>query len=420
MRFGSHGILPAAAAVLLFFPPALPAQKEGEGKARAPRRRIEEIENRYRRLGELDAELRKVMKILSTELPVKGRQFAQERSKKLREELFRLRRELQERIEGARADFPRDPRVCRFHADLMASRGRRREALESLAHTVAARPEDLQAGSLQARLLFQEGRFTEALAAVDRLRRARKEKHLLAVLKIGVLGDLGRWEEAEREAAAALAALEQEENPLGRSRLATRIGQLREHRGICREYATAWKRELALREKERKAGTNPRLALVTDRGRIVVELFAEAAPNTVANFIELTRKKFYDGTAFHREEPGFIIQGGDPNTKDSDPGNDGRGGPGYYIVDEFGHPDARKHFLGSLSMANQANKPDTNGSQFFITKHTTYHLNGRHTVFGRVIGGMDVLFRIRQGDKLRRLQILHLPEGEWEALKLPR
>ena len=131
----------------------------------------------------------------------------------------------------------------------------------------------------------------------------------------------------------------------------------------------------------------PVVELKTNFGVIQVELFEDDAPNTVANFIELTEKGLYDGTKFHRIIDNFMIQGGDPLSKDDDIKNDGTGGPGYEFADEF---SSRKHEgLGTLSMANSG--PGTNGSQFFITLVATPHLDGRHTVFGRVVEGLDVV-----------------------------
>ncbi len=126
----------------------------------------------------------------------------------------------------------------------------------------------------------------------------------------------------------------------------------------------------------------------TERGDIVVELFADQAPITVENFVNLARAGFYDGTTFHRVIPGFMAQGGDPT-------GTGRGGPGYQFDDEF-IPTLRHNGAGILSMANAG--PGTNGSQFFITFGATPHLDGRHTVFGRVTEGMDVVNSIRERD----------------------
>ena len=125
-------------------------------------------------------------------------------------------------------------------------------------------------------------------------------------------------------------------------------------------------------------------------GTIRFELLPEIAPKTVANFIELAEKGFYDGTYFHRVIPGFMIQGGDATTKNADPRDDGEGGPGYTIEDEFtDYP----HIRGTVSMANKGS-PHSGGSQFFIVHQETRGLDGFYTAFGRVIRGMEVVDRI--------------------------
>ena len=142
------------------------------------------------------------------------------------------------------------------------------------------------------------------------------------------------------------------------------------------------KDEMAKRAADAKANDLPRVKITTSKGDVVVELFENEAPNTVANFISLVEKGFYDGTPFHRVIGGFMAQGGDPT-------GSGSGGPGHTIECEVGLPAARKHFLGTLSMAHAG--VNTGGSQFFLTFRPTEHLDGKHTVFGRVVEGLDVL-----------------------------
>jgi cyclophilin family peptidyl-prolyl cis-trans isomerase len=129
----------------------------------------------------------------------------------------------------------------------------------------------------------------------------------------------------------------------------------------------------------------------TERGEIGCELYADRAPLTVENFVNLARSGFYDGTTFHRVIGDFMAQGGDPT-------GTGRGGPGYQFRDEF-HPGLRHDGPGVLSMANAG--PNTNGSQFFITYRATPHLDDKHSVFGRVTEGMEVLRSIRERDPAR-------------------
>jgi cyclophilin family peptidyl-prolyl cis-trans isomerase len=126
----------------------------------------------------------------------------------------------------------------------------------------------------------------------------------------------------------------------------------------------------------------------TDNGTMVIELFADKTPKTVNNFVFLAREGYYDGIIFHRVINDFMVQGGDPT-------GTGRGGPGYKFEDEF-HPGLKHDKQGVLSMANAG--PGTNGSQFFITHGPTPHLNNKHSVFGQVVEGLDVLMSIPARD----------------------
>ena len=129
----------------------------------------------------------------------------------------------------------------------------------------------------------------------------------------------------------------------------------------------------------------------TKMGKFKIELFGDKAPLTVGNFLKLVEKGFYDGLIFHRVIPNFMIQGGCPH-------GTGRGGPGYTIRDEF-HPDLKHNEKGILSMANAG--PDTGGSQFFITVAPTPWLDGHHSIFGKVIEGMDIVESISKVEKDR-------------------
>jgi peptidyl-prolyl cis-trans isomerase B (cyclophilin B) len=142
-------------------------------------------------------------------------------------------------------------------------------------------------------------------------------------------------------------------------------------------------------------GKTYRAAIETDKGVIELELYPQHAPRTVNNFVFLAREGFYDGISFHRVISDFMIQGGDPT-------GTGRGGPGYKFEDEVkGNP--LKHETGVISMANSG--PNTNGSQFFITHSPQPHLNGRHTVFGKVVSGQEVVDTIQQNDKMLHVKI---------------
>jgi len=181
--------------------------------------------------------------------------------------------------------------------------------------------------------------------------------------------------------------------------------------------------EMAKRKAEAEADDLPRVKLETSAGEITVELFENEAPNTVANFLTLVEKGFYDGTPFHRVINGFMAQGGDPT-------GTGAGGPGHAIACECDGPNARLHFRGTLSMAHAGK--DTGGSQFFLTFRPTDHLDRRHTVFGRVIAGDEVLARLArtqddQGrpvpgiepDRIVRAEVLRKRDHPYEPATLP-
>ena len=142
------------------------------------------------------------------------------------------------------------------------------------------------------------------------------------------------------------------------------------------------------KDKGAKKMANPIAVFETNHGTFEIELFEDKAPITVKNFIDLAEKGFYDGLIFHRVIDGFMIQGGDPNGM-------GTGGPGYTIPDEF-HKDLKHDSEGVLSMANAG--PNTGGSQFFITLAATPWLDGHHSVFGKVVKGMDVVREIGKVD----------------------
>jgi peptidyl-prolyl cis-trans isomerase B (cyclophilin B) len=148
-------------------------------------------------------------------------------------------------------------------------------------------------------------------------------------------------------------------------------------------------------EMQIDAAKNYSVSIETNKGTLEVELFAKDAPNTVNNFVFLAREGFYDGVAFHRVIPNFMIQGGDPT-------GTGSGGPGYRFADEFdGNPN--RHDTGSLSMANAG--PGTNGSQFFICHGPQPHLDGKHTVFGKITSDQATVDSIAQGDTMVKVTV---------------
>jgi len=271
--------------------------------------------------------------------------------------------------------FPGDSTICAAYADRLRGELRYAEALDVLEQADLEPTEAPGAAYALADCLFVEHRFAEALAALESIPDS-----------------------------------------------AVRDFQLR--RTIDRdkpyfaEYVELWDREQQLRQAEEQADDLPRVAIETSRGRIVVELFENEAPNTVANFISLAETGFYDQTKFHRFMPDFMIQGGDPNSKPDGTGAAGTGNPGYYIADEHGQENRRNHFHDSLAMAKQP-VPNTAGCQFYLNHRPTPWLNGKHTVFGRVIEGLDVVRSLRQDDEITGMVVLRKRDHVYQPQTLP-
>lgn len=140
---------------------------------------------------------------------------------------------------------------------------------------------------------------------------------------------------------------------------------------------------------------SPKAVIEMEGGKIVIEFYEKDAPGTVANFVKLAKKGFYNGLKFHRVEPGFVVQGGDPK-------GDGTGGPGYTIKDEF---NSRKHLTGTVAMARTP-APNSAGSQFYICLAPQPALDGKYAVFGQVVEGMDVVMKIKRGDIMKKVTIV--------------
>jgi len=182
-----------------------------------------------------------------------------------------------------------------------------------------------------------------------------------------------------------------------------------------RLFQSLWGKELAQRRKDQQSGNLPQVRLTvehrrfanaadsgsagvvqsTGRGEVLLELFEDQAPATVSNFLHLTETGFFDETTFYWAEAGHMVVGGDPNTKNPDPSDDGIGGPGYVIPDEYRLPGARGHFRGTISTVQ--NGPKKSGSQFFITLIPSPEFDGNSTAFGRVIKGQDVIDQVTEG-----------------------
>jgi peptidyl-prolyl cis-trans isomerase B (cyclophilin B) len=173
----------------------------------------------------------------------------------------------------------------------------------------------------------------------------------------------------------------------------------------ARQSAPSDPKQPALHVSKYPLKGDEKVVLKTSKGDITITLYAKDAPNTVATFLELVTSKFYDGTTFHRVEPGFVIQGGDPLTKDpkADPTLYGTGDPGFRLKAEF---NSRKHDTGAVAMA-RAQDPDSAGSQFYITLAPQPMLDGQYTVFGQVTSGMNVVDKIAKGDKIESMTVEH-------------
>lgn len=167
---------------------------------------------------------------------------------------------------------------------------------------------------------------------------------------------------------------------------------------VCAVYSYADVKYKKFTEEEIQKMEKTRAVIETKFGKIELKFFPDIAPNHVNNFIELAHKGFYDGTTFHRVIPGFMIQGGDPNSKDPDKSKHGTGGPGYTVMAEFSE---KPHKRGTLSMARSSH-PDSAGSQFFICVADSSFLDGKYTVFGEVISGMEVVDKIVSQPRDRR------------------
>ena len=283
------------------------------------------------------------------------------------------------------------------------------EMLELAAKIYAKDETDLDAGEIVLKEAFNNNDFDRSAEISSKLLAAdRKTKDVVS------MGAVSQFALHNFEQASAIFAEAQKINRLD-LRYETYIDS-------AKKYQELWKTEQELRAKEGDLEGDaalPRIEFDTTKGKIVFELFEDHAPNTVANTISLVEGGKYDGIGFHRVINGFMAQGGDPNTLDDDPSNDGYGGPGYSIKCECFEEGTRMHFRGSLSMAHSGQ--DTGGSQFFITHLPTDWLNARtepekggHTVFGRVIDGMKVAASLKRGDKITKATVLRKRPHEYK------
>ncbi len=275
------------------------------------------------------------------------------------------------------ADFYKGKKLDRLVADeFVAGGGLGRDGVDWPEETVYVSDVKLDAAQLKARdfvLVARQSKFSFEAGSKFMIVLRDLPEYKRTGVPIGKV--VGRWDTVERMAAPDMWRT-QAQNPIASVRLLEE-GQI--DAWLDKGGAAA---PAALRVAEPK-GPLPKAVIQTDQGDIAIELYEDDAPNTVANFISLAEKGFYDGLKFHRIVPGFVIQGGDPE-------GTGRGGPGYTIKDEV---NGRTHVEGAVAMAKTM-RPDTAGSQFYICLARTPHLDKDYTVFGRVTSGMEAVRKI--------------------------
>jgi len=271
--------------------------------------------------------------------------------------------------------FPNSPEIILNWARSLEAKNQFTKAIESIVRLDDAALSSPEAAQLYASLLFANNRFTDSLAALDAI-----DSSVLA------------------------------SDPV----LSTRIDSARTN---SQNAAEKWEAELAIREVEATASDLPLVLMQTSKGPIEIELFEDHAPNTVANFISLTDTGYYDGILFHRVIPKFMAQGGDPSSRKSEDDSTTDDGPGYTIKDEHTNEDHRNHFAGTLSMA-KTSAPNTGGSQFFLTHLPTPHLDGRHTVFGRITSGLETARAIEKDDEIIAVIVIRKRDHEYTPEKV--
>ncbi len=317
----------------------------------------------------------------------------------LREKTIKSMEELLESASKGLEKTPEDADLLEVRAEANLIYKAPEKAMPDLEKLAKLRPEDADLALKLGRLQHSQNRYEPAGANL-----AKYLKKAPADLECRLLLALCDYAmERFEQSSGALAGLLKEEKLAAEQR--QRVEQFKL---MSDTLGPVWKVELEIRGREKKADDLPHVTITTSRGVVDVELFENEAPNTVANFIELSTKKFYDGMKFHRVIPGFMVQGGCPK-------GDGSGDAGYRFKDEL-KENRRGHFRGSLSMANSG--PDTNGSQFFITHLPTEWLNGKHTVFGRVVKGQEVVDGIQAGDVIVKAEVTRKRAHEYAVKKM--
>lgn len=336
----------------------------------------------------------------------------------------------QSRVQAFAAANPDQPAAQAILAQTAIWLGDTEAVDATFAHLLSMRPGNDAVLASWGRFWMGRNRFERVVEVIDaHLGDAARSPQSVALKAEGLIA-LHRFDEAT----AALDTIAVD--TVGDPSAAAELARLR---SAVEETAAAWIVEQELRAAEATRDDLPRIELVIERGSagespeasagaaaerspdggtIVLELFEDSAPNTVANFIDLVGRGFYDGTAFHRVLPAFMAQGGDPNSRPGAVGQVGQGGPGHRIAGEATLEQARKHFSGSVAMAHNGD-PDNAGSQFYMCFVPAPHLNGIHTVFGRVLEGEDLLLAMQQNDALKSARVLRKRDHEYVPVTLP-
>lgn len=313
---------------------------------------------------------------------------------------------------------PKKVENYKYRAECSFTIGEQGSAVADLLKARELSPEDKDLATMLKSVLkrsmfveYEANHYEKAIEYAKKFLEMDKD-YLSAAALIGICQfSLNNFEEARKQLQSVVDA-----KPAG---MEISLDQVKSYLDQANQYIEFWKKENEIRMAEDKAGDNPRVRITTDVGDIELELYENQAPNTVANFISLVESKLYEGTTFHRVLPNFMVQGGDPKTKDpkANPQEYGSGGPGYKFDDELPKDKFRLHFRGAISMANSG--PNTNGSQFFITHHPTYWLNGKHVVFGRVIKGQEIVDNIKQGNKITKVEVVRKRNHEYKPVTKP-
>jgi len=373
----------------------------GEEEKHGPVLDNQELEKRFEALVDARERCNALEKRMLTEPPAAARQAAAE-SAKLQEQLDKDLARFQKDVGQARKARPNDGVPQWLTGELLIFvGGEPEEMLPYFHHALAAGLKQPRLFASLARALIESNQFGPAYeTALQALDTGSQDPYIwsafaraaVALEKFAMVID--QVERAFPEQPPAWAAKMRRDAMLGEAH---------------------WQAEQRLRRAEQQADNLPRVRLViehrryarkpgggvsnrvesTGKGEVILELFEDQAPNTVANFLRLIADKAYDGTRFYLAEPAALVAGGDPRTTTADAHADGTGGPGYAIADEYQRPSARRHFRGSLGMVNTG--PNTAGSQFFITLVPLPEMDGRFTVLGRVIEGQEVVDRITPG-----------------------